>query len=491
MSSFAASDGVLPPLSPEIWSNICSFLLKPTLSNLRLTSRQMDHIALPHLFRNLRLEGFDGSAERVINIAKSPKLRGLIRDLSIDPWVGNDFQYNANEDYELPKEFMDALPYVRCFEKVTAMHLRFSEFCGMWTKERQEEIDDNAGLEYDPQYPEDDLGVPLDHVMPLTQLTISNLADYSDPFIIKSEAWKKLLSLKSLIDLKLFIATESEEASPESAVYFEEKYEFFEDLPSSWLSSPIADNLRVLSLFYRDYWGWFPKFDFRLIGQDGSPFPQLKVLALGNYVFSHDWQIDWFASVGSKNGSGGLEELYLDDCPILTRARQLGPLSSSDPGYPRTRTVMQPGQWHPEMYEFSLRWHQVLSRWKESMKALKVFRIGHGAWNSPSPKDAQMLHEDAGDDGYGINGSTYHRISYNVHRTFGGDGINVTKDTRMMYIEFDIGTGPSPWLEGGGYYAGDAELPSVTEETRAKDDGAYEALFAAINARRQDARGEL
>ncbi|RSM00554.1 hypothetical protein CDV31_011720 [Fusarium ambrosium] len=480
----------------------------------------MDHIALPHLFRNIRLEGFGGSAERVINIAKSPKLRGLVRDLTIDSWVGSDFEYNANEDYEIPKDFMDALPYVRCFGKVTAMHLRFNEFCGdrdrshwqtdieetwsfryriidtvchcitgMWTKERQEKIDDRAGLDFDPEYPEDDLGVPLDQVMPLKELTISNLADYDDPSITRSKAWKKVLSLKSLINLKLFIATETESASPEAATYFEEKYEFFEDLPETWLSTPVADNLRVLSLFYCDFWGWFPKVNFRLMGPE--PFPQLKVLALGNYVFSHDWQIDWFASIGSKNGSGGLEELYLDDCPILTRARQTGPLSSGDPGYPETSTVMHAaGGGETDMFEFPMRWHHVLSRWRESMKGLKVFRIGHGAWHSPSPKDAKMLREDADDEGYNIDASTYYRISYNIHRSYGGDGLDVSEDKRMLYTEYDIGIGPSPWLEGGDYYAGEAESPSVTEETRGKDVGAYEGLIAAINARQRDLRGE-
>lgn len=518
MSSPPAGDGVPMPLLPEIWSHICSFMLKPSLSNLRLTSRQMNHIALPHLFRSIRLEGFGGSAERVINIAKSPKLRDLVRELTVDSWVGPGFEYNAEEDYKIPTDFMDALPYIRCFGKVTIMNLRFSEFCGdddrdyyrpsieetwsfryriidtvchcivgMWTKERQESIDNRAGLEYDPEYPEDDLGVSLDHVMPLKEFTISNLADYADPAIPRSKAWKKLLSLDSLVILKLFIARETDSASPENAVYFREKYEFFEDLPNLWLSSPIADNLRVLSLFYCDYWGWFPKFDFRLIGQDGSSFPQLKVLALGNYVFSHEWQIDWFATIGSKNGSGGLEELYLDDCPILTRAEQMGPLSPSDPGYPMVEPVMHPFEGSSEKFEYSMRWHQVLSRWEESMKALKVFRMGHSHWHSTSLKDAKMFREDAGIDGYRLDATTRHRISYDIHRSFNGDGISVTEETRMQYIQYDIGTGPSPWLEARRkrWFPREDDF-IVTEELQSKDAGAYEALFAAINARQQD-----
>lgn len=46
-----------------------------------------------------------------------------------------------------------------------------------------------------------------------------------------------------------------------------------------------------------------------------SPLPNVRVLTLRNYGFSHDWQVEWIASLGSDNGRGGLEELYLDDCP--------------------------------------------------------------------------------------------------------------------------------------------------------------------------------
>ncbi|KAK7433058.1 hypothetical protein QQZ08_000531 [Neonectria magnoliae] len=238
--------------------------------------------------------------------------------------IGLNLKYNANRSYELPAEFMDALPYLRCFSKISALHLRFDEFCGDDSRERwgkplrkrdhfgteswiqsvtvwqvcgrkndKFKNDENADLdEYAPKYPDDDMGVPFDHAMLLKELTI------------------KVLSLSSLVDLKLFTTTEVDTAAPENAVYFEEKYEMFERLPYTWLSPSIAGNLQVLSLYFEEFWG------------------------------CHQLQIEWLASVGQKNGSFGLEELYLDNCPIVFEVRQMGPLDSSDPGSPDTSTVM-------------------------------------------------------------------------------------------------------------------------------------------------------
>ena len=101
-------------------------------------------------------------------------------------------------------------------------------------------------------HPDDDSDLAPAQVIHLTELTIANLADYHEPGL--TEAWEKILALPSLVDLKLFVATESSEAAPERVIHFAEKYEFFASLPRSWLSPVVADNLRVLSLYYRDYW---------------------------------------------------------------------------------------------------------------------------------------------------------------------------------------------------------------------------------------------
>ena len=76
-------------------------------------------------------------------------------------------------------------------------------------------------------------------------------------------------------------------------------------------------------------------FDPRLIGED-SPIPQLEALAFGNYVFSHEWQIEWFTKIGKENGNGGLEELYLDDFPIFLRGPPIWPIRCREPWVPRS-----------------------------------------------------------------------------------------------------------------------------------------------------------
>ncbi|KAF5009133.1 hypothetical protein FDECE_4623 [Fusarium decemcellulare] len=520
MSDTLGTDSTLPP---EIWGLICANLSRRSLLRLRLTSHKLQDVATPFAFQTLRLVAYGTSAERFTNIAKSSRLRGHVKELTIDTWIGPEFRYNANEDYQIPQPFMNALPYVCWFGELTRLHLRFSEFCGdndrdfwrtsieetwdfryrvldtvfhcitgLWTKAEQITIDDTASLpDFEPAYPEDGLDVPSGQVMGLQELTISNLADYDDSSLTTSEAWKKLLSLPSLTHLKLLIATEEDDASPESSVYFEEKYFLFENLNSTWLSPSLADNLRVLSLYCKDFWGWFPKMDFRDVGF----LPRLKVLALGKYVFSHQWQIDFFASIGKENGSEGLEELYLDDCFVLYEAHQRGPLDSD--GYPDMFTVMDRGE-EAETFRFTLRWYHLLSSWATTMKSLRKFTVGSGQ-NSTNPtftaaqQDANFAHLNVDE--------LIQCVEHNAHRNFAcpepperdeeapierylyGTGISQERSSQMQYIEYNIGMGPSPYLEIGCAYESEDEDSMPEKGTLAKDNAAYELLQTAIRAR--------
>ncbi|KAF4445611.1 hypothetical protein F53441_10675 [Fusarium austroafricanum] len=526
-------------LVPEIWDNICSYLTPPSLGNLRLASRRFNELALPWKYRSIRLEGFGPSVERFIQIAKDPKLRSLVREMTIDTRIHMDFQYSCNESYEVNMAFMNALPYLRYFPNIMALHIRFEEHCGdvdrmdwsteieesyafrykvldtilhcaagLWTLEKQLKIDKvmegfiylDEGDEFD--YSDQDLDFVTDTPFQLKELTITHLADYDDDNITSSEAWKKVISLPTLVDLKLFVTTEEEEASPESAVYFQEKYMFFENLHNTWLSPNLADNLKVLSLYFRDYWGWIPQMDFRDIGED-APFPQLKVLALGNYVFSHEWQIGWFSKVGLKNGSGGLEELYLDDCPILYKARQNG---MQEDGYPDWE-VVSGREYNPGIIMFPLRWHEILSAWKDTMKGLKVFRQGHGSWWSAPEDTMETIMRDPEYEDMDRGVLEYrlcheHYRNFNLPRSTGDDDDNDDREkawtsgryrhgtgpedrervSRMQYIEYDIGTGPSPWLETAERYryGRDQESFELEEGTVAKDDAAWDMFMAAV-----------
>lgn len=117
-------------------------------------------------------------------------------------------------------------------------------------------------------------------------ITVSNLQDFNDKRLTESAAFKSVISSPDLRDLKLFIAHEDEEASPENNIYFPERYDI-DCLPRTWLSPALSKHLRTLSLYCKDYWGWCPRLDLRAVNLGSGPdsgFPALRVLALGNYV---------------------------------------------------------------------------------------------------------------------------------------------------------------------------------------------------------------
>ncbi|KAF9768709.1 hypothetical protein IL306_013939 [Fusarium sp. DS 682] len=465
-------------LPTEIWDGICSLLPRTSLSRLRLVCSTLNKITLPWVYKEICLESFGNSVERFIQIAKSPKLRRLVRELTVDTSVDLEFSYNCNHDYPFPTDLIDALPYIRHFSGLTALHLRFNQYCGeddrvgltieetwedqyrvldtvfhcitgRWNTDRQMEIEEKAKgswFDHTRTYPDqEDTSVPSGKAMQLQELTIANLADFHDDDLAKSEAFKALMNMPSLTSLKLLVTTEINEDHDDSIATYEEKYEFFEHLPNTWLAPIISQNLRVLSLYYRSYWGWFPKVDFRSVD-----LPQLEVLALGHYVFSHEWQIDWISSLGHKNRIGWLRELYLDDCPILYQAYLPSPLDRSNPGCPLLSAVLD--EQSLEMHKYPMRWSHVLSRLATELKALRVFRMGHAQWGD-IPQDTfeavranftSEIDEDV----------LKHRLSNNTHRSFSwldfvnmedGEPENEWEAGRLRYIEYNIQYIPLPW----------------------------------------------
>ncbi|KAL6407374.1 putative f-box domain protein [Ilyonectria robusta] len=432
-------------LSPDILYIVCSFTSRGTLFQLRLTSRALNQAATFWAFRHVRLDARTKVPRRFVELAQCQKLRPLVQEITCDTWIGPHHQYEGVYTYKIPADFMNALPYLRYFHGLKALHLRFNECCGdenrawsipveetwdfrfrvldtvfqclagTWSPEKQEETDKGLALGFEAVYTTPELEVDNRTMSPirLNSLTISNLADYHDERLANSDAFKRVLSSPTLVDLKLLISTHAKEVV--SSLYFPEKHDFFESLPNTWLSPPLAQNLRVLSLYFQNYWGWCPKMDFRAVNPGRGPylgFPQLKVLALGNFTFSHEWQIGWIASLGQNNGSGGLEELYLDDCPILYKAHQLSPMDESETmlghdedgnmisvsnhGYPIKEVVAHRAAGGPsklrlrglptQTQEHAIRWFHVFRQWQERMKGLRVFRMGHGVWHT-TPAD--------------------------------------------------------------------------------------------------------
>ncbi|KAK7430068.1 hypothetical protein QQZ08_003459 [Neonectria magnoliae] len=129
---------------------------------------------------------------------------------------------------------------------------------------------------------------------------------------MESDAFKSFLA-SGIVDLRLYITTRLSKYGRFCPFNYYDKHELFNQMPKTWLALPLATNLRVLSLYCYEYWGWHPKMDFRAAG-GGRGFPNLNILALGKYVCSHEWQAEWFVFLGKQ-------ELYLDDCRIVYQSR--------------------------------------------------------------------------------------------------------------------------------------------------------------------------
>lgn len=103
------------------------------------------------------------------------------------------------------------------------------------------------------------------------------------------------------------------------------------------------------------------------------------MLALGRYVFLHDRQFDWVAWLAKD---GRLEELYLDDCPIVWHARVLGRRRKSTPESYRHK----PDRGKAKELYFPLRWRDAFAG-----SRMRVFAMGCGEWKG----EAQLGEDNA------------------------------------------------------------------------------------------------
>ncbi|CAG9989535.1 unnamed protein product [Clonostachys byssicola] len=409
-------------LSADILYFVFSHTDRPTLRNCRLLSHSACSVATPSLFRRLRLSAAEGEAERFLQVAQNDSLRCHVREIIIDTNVGGDFEYRHNASYEIPAPFMKALPHLRFFSNLKALGVDFNEHCGgddyedrtwvaveethdfryrvlqtifeslagTWTAERQLEIDEEANLDWDFDNAngeeDDEPDNSLMPAIPIKLLEVHNLEGFNDERLTTSEAFRAVIDSGTITCLKLYIVLEEHNDE-----VFKQHYDFFDTLQQTWLSPSLAANLKVLSLYCMDPWGWNPKMDFRTVNHSQGGFPKLETLTLGNYVLSHEWQIDWIINQGRE--SGGLKKLYLDQCSVLHKGNIPGPLPGpstvlgqdaqgndievSNDNYPRIDIMKRYNGEGTGMVEIvpELRWSHILQRFRESMHSLKIFDV--------------------------------------------------------------------------------------------------------------------
>lgn len=524
----------------DILRQIFSFLPPETLVQCRLLSRSVEPLARALAFRSVRLERAR-DVEPFVNITRSERLRPVVRELTLDLSQGKIPASDAAEYSARIKQHqrtLMALPLVRLFRGLRTLNLRYSSgkggdgFSGRWRVNDDDMVIDPRDLPllYTTTYTEIVLrcisgswtekaqrlwehrwrswfkprgealrslllgpgpqGTPdlLDAVqqsfpeeaISLTTLTISNFSEKDSEYLMSTPAMARFLATQSLSKLQLLTTTEERDIDSLSPFTMDDRYKFFGNLPATWLSPSIADRLRTLSLFSHEYWGWSPKMDFRVLSQGANGtggLCNLRTLALGRFVFSHQWQVDWITKLGSDNGRGGLEELYLDDCPIMWRARYFGAVDGE--GFPQRETTAaadappaaahpaaaQPNIWDPITVDVDLRWSAVLRQWREKMPSLKAFKMGYGDWYGKfSPDvamaqtasrtrmsdDAYMLAKSRNEDTVHLNYDKYfmddcHKHGQDIIRD--GVGLSQRRECVLGYVHYQGALGSAPWVE--------------------------------------------
>ncbi|KAJ5464218.1 hypothetical protein N7475_007353 [Penicillium sp. IBT 31633x] len=352
--------------SPELLGIIASHSDITTLKTLRLTSHTLCFFATKYLFSEVSLYTEDESCQAFESILTHPQLSDKVYKVRLNT-VEVDYDSDTEvEELEPPPKWEKLLTKLPSLSNLESVVLRFDKNCaksGDWIEPAQSDEYRETIIQW--------LGIGLGSLRrPLKELGIQNQQNVTP---ISEEVEEVLNALKSL---RLNVVHELEPACPENEIYKEELHKFYETiLPSVWLE-PTMGSLQKLSLYSSFYWGFWPK-----LSLDGVHFPNLQSLALGNFSFFKDEQLDWILSHST------LEELYLDDCPILLEARILDNENDlSESPIPKSELEFRKNEdrsdsWH---YNYPSRWSNYFASIEAGLPHLRHFAFGHNAaWDYP------------------------------------------------------------------------------------------------------------
>ena len=177
------------------------------------------------------------------------------------------------------------------------------------------------------------------------QLRIKNFQDVLPAHIGQDVATTNLLG--KLDSLSLRIASETHDAAPELEEEMEAFHSFFNTHLKAQILLPVASHLKELKLYtIHLIWGVFPASNFQDIH-----FPLLEKLALGNYAFGYEHQIEWITSHKAT-----LQTLVLDNCEITI----------DDKNHDEDYRI----QWSNDG-----RWHKVFNKFQSELTELRHFAI--------------------------------------------------------------------------------------------------------------------
>ncbi|KAL4883487.1 hypothetical protein BJY04DRAFT_216309 [Aspergillus karnatakaensis] len=372
-------------LPREIVHRVFFYAEQESRKHLRLSSTLLGETGQSWVFQSTTISRKKSSIERFQNILDRSELANAVTKVYLDttdPEDGNgsvttedgdEYLEAAEEDEDtdaaLPPRFWKAVNKLHQLPRLQSVVIRFHPEC---------EDEDDWG---DAQQPtafrqavlQKAFSILASLPRPIQELGIQDLQNITpDDEEFKANATKVLGGLKSL---RLNIANELNEGNGENNIEKNAVHSFFNhELSDFWLKPTLA-NLEHLSIYSSMYWGFFPACDIT-----GLHFPRLKSLALGNYTFVDDRQLDWVLSHSST-----LEELYLDDCPILIDVAvyhehldERGTLldRSKYQSHPGFRS--EPGAMYNKLLAtYGMRWADYFRAFNERLPHLKHFRVGH------------------------------------------------------------------------------------------------------------------
>ncbi|KAK1830967.1 f-box domain protein [Podospora conica] len=426
-------------LPEEIIFKIVTPLERRELCSLRLVCHRLHPIATQILFSVVRVYSDDDeSLERYNQIIQHPVFKNHIRHVEFETLRDENDEEENEDPATLSPSFASALLSLPTLPSLASTTLRFSPK-GTRTWEYPGERDS-----YKNEWPQTStfrhsllttLFTALAASPSITSLHLDNLLNTIDPPtttppFLTSAPVRAVLS--RLTSLNLSIVTEPDDACPEAELNDPRLHAFMAELPLTVFTPDCAANLRSLVLYQTTFhFGYAPKLDLR-----GVRFPRLRTLALGNYTFTHDWQLAWLGA-----HAGTLEELYLDDCVVVYYAKLLWAGFDGE-GYPVFGAGGKEVAGAPrEAYRFyDMTWAKILGYVRDEMvgegRGLRKVMVGSSPrWDGGVERHCVMGAEEEEDGAQRrYPGREYEDVAVAMFRG--------------RYVQFDMGIGPYQYSAG-------------------------------------------
>ena len=298
-------------LPNEILTMICCYIGIRDLKKVRLVSKAFRNPATERLFSVLILKPQAESIKRWNNVFADAELQSLAKFTVIETfpnlyWCSDytwyiEGQKDTWEDWTLPYGFYSAIENLSLgFPKVHSTKIKFS----------RDTIDEHS------VEPPARRSMILESILKALStrsvkselanvdiLKVANMFNCDYGTLTVSQHFQE--AMRALKDLHIQIRQDLDPLFSYDADEFSEHKHKMQYFKSRWLV-PVSSHLTSLSLYFEFYWGVAPRLQMK-----GLNFPSLRSLALGNYTFANEWQLDWLTSLSS------LETLMLQNCPIL------------------------------------------------------------------------------------------------------------------------------------------------------------------------------